>query len=276
MFKDLKNGFQVCLLDESQKTPVYKIGNVVSVSAPRLDSRPMPPGQIPSPMMYSERVIDLTVECDGQTNTYVVQENANVASIASLTLACSVEPILNEVRAIHKTSTDIIASVDRHKEVVAKCEDILKELNPAYADSKAQNQRIDKIEAAISGVADSVRQIRAIPSVINDKNKKRVNYELGKNSEQGRAFMNEEYDQDDLERAYRRGCEHGEEKGYRKAMREMQGGMDGYGERGGYGGYGERGQSFMRGYGERDGEYGSDGDGERRGVKYTGRYSRYR
>ena len=125
MFKDLKNGFQVCLLDKSQKTPVYKIGNVVSVSAPRLDSRPMPPGQIPSPMMYSERVIDLTVECDGQTNTYVVQENANVASIASLTLACSVEPILNEVRAIHKTSTDIIASVDRHKEVVAKCEDIL-------------------------------------------------------------------------------------------------------------------------------------------------------
>ena len=39
-------------------------------------------------------------------------------------------------------------------------EDILKELNPAYADSKAQNQRIDKIEAAISGVADSVRQIQ--------------------------------------------------------------------------------------------------------------------
>ena len=97
-----------------------------------------------------------------------------------------------------------------------------------------------------------------------------------KELEQGRAFMNEEYDQDDLERAYRRGCEHGKEKGYRKAMREMQGGMDGYGERGGYGGYGERGQSFMRGYGERDGEYGSDGYGERRGVKYTGRYSRYR
>ena len=37
---------------------------------------------------------------------------------------------------------------------------LLKELNPAYADSKAQNQRIDKIEAAISGVADSVRQIQ--------------------------------------------------------------------------------------------------------------------
>lgn len=171
MFKDLKNGFQVCLLDKSQKTPVYKIGNVISVSSPRLEPRQMQAGQIPSPMMYSERVLDLTIECDGQTNTYVVQENANVASIASLTLACAAEPILNEVRAIHKTSSDIISSVDRHKEVVIKCEDILKELNPAFADSKAQNERIDKIEAAVSGVADSVRQIQQLLQSSSNKKK---------------------------------------------------------------------------------------------------------
>lgn len=171
MFKDLKNGFQVCLLDKSQKTPVYKIGNVISASVPRLEPRQMQAGQIPNPMMYSDRVLDLTIECDGQTNTYVVQENANVASIASLTLACTAEPILNEVRAIHKTSSDIIASVDRHKEVVLKCEDILKELNPAFADSKAQNERIDKIEAAVSGVADSVRQIQQLLQSTTNKKK---------------------------------------------------------------------------------------------------------
>lgn len=172
MFKDLKNGFQVNVLDKSGKTPVYKIGNVVSVSTPRVEpAKQMQPGQFPNPMMYSERVLDLTVECDGQTNTYVVQENANVASIASLTLACTAEPILNEVRAIHKTSSDIISSVDRHKEVVTKCEDILKELNPAFADSKAQNERIDKIEAAVSGVADSVRQIQQILQSTTNKKK---------------------------------------------------------------------------------------------------------
>lgn len=172
MFKDLKNGFQVCLLDKSQKTPVYKIGNIVSVSAPRVEpSRQLQAGQFPSPMMYSDRVLDLTVECDGQTNTYVVQENANVASIASLTLACSVDPILNEVRAIHKNSSDIIASVDKHKEVVTTCENILKELSPTFADSKAQNERIDKIEEAISGVADSVRQIQQLLQTSTNKKK---------------------------------------------------------------------------------------------------------
>lgn len=171
MFKDLKNGFQVCMLDKSQKTPVYKIGTVVSVSAARLEPRQVQPGQISSPMMYSDRVIDLTVECEGQTHTYVVQENANVASIASLTLACTTEPILNEVRAIHKSSSDIISSVNRHKEVVAKCENIMKELNPALAESKAQNERIDKIETTITQVADSVRQIQQL--LQNSTNKKK-------------------------------------------------------------------------------------------------------
>lgn len=170
MFKDLKNGFQVSVLDKSGKTPVYKIGNVVSVSAPRVDpTRQMQPGQFPNPMMYSERVLDLTVECDGQTNTYVVQENGNVASIASLTLACTTDPILNEVRAIHKTSSDVIASVDRHQEVVSKCESIMEELNPTFAESKAQNERIDKIESSISLVADSVRQIQQLLLKTNNK-----------------------------------------------------------------------------------------------------------
>lgn len=72
---------------------------------------------------------------------------------------------------MHKTSSDIIASVDRHKEVVTKCESIIKELNPAFAESKAQNERIDKIEEAISGVADSVRQIQQLLQATTNKKK---------------------------------------------------------------------------------------------------------
>lgn len=80
--------------------------------------------------------------------------------------------------------------------------------------------------------------------------------------ERGRHFMQDDFDQDEVERAYRKGCE----KGYRKAMEEMEEEMDGYGERGGYSG-----GNYGGGYSESDGSY-----GERRGVKGTGRYSRYR
>lgn len=82
--------------------------------------------------------------------------------------------------------------------------------------------------------------------------------------ERGRRFMDDDFEQDELERAYRRGCE----KGYRKAMEEIEEEMDGYGERGGSGSEGGYGGGS---YGEREGGY-----GERRGVRGTGRYSRYR
>ena len=62
-----------------------------------------------------------------------------------------------------------------------------------------------------------------------------------------------------LEKAYR--------KGYKKAMEEMH---EGYGERGGYSG-GGRGGYGMREPWKEDYDY-----GERRGVRGTGPYSRYR
>lgn len=61
------------------------------------------------------------------------------------------------------------------------------------------------------------------------------------------------------------------EKAYHKGRRDMREEMEGgYGERGGYG-------SSRGGYGNRDPWMDDDDEyGERRGVKGTGRYSRYR
>lgn len=97
----------------------------------------------------------------------------------------------------------------------------------------------------------------------------------------GRGF--EDDDRDELEEAYHEG----RRRGYEEAMREMGG--DRYGERGGgssRGGYGERdggssGGSSRGGYGERESRMfdpyeREDMYGERRGVRGTGPYSRYR
>ncbi|MCH5332048.1 MAG: hypothetical protein J1E33_06565 [Alistipes sp.] len=162
MFKDFQSGFQVHILDKSGAVPSYKIGKVVSVSPPRLEQKPMMQGQMANPMMFTDRVIDLTVEHDGQTKTYVVPETGNVAPSAALTLACSTEPILNEVRAMLRTSTDIINSVDHHKEVVNKCESIMQEMNPTFAESKAQNERISMMEKSIADMTQTMGEIRQL------------------------------------------------------------------------------------------------------------------
>lgn len=86
--------------------------------------------------------------------------------------------------------------------------------------------------------------------------------------EKGRRFMDEDFEDEALERAYRRGCKDGKEKGYRMAMEEMHG----YGQRGGSSG--GSGSGSGGGYGQRDWE--EEDYGERRGVRGTGSYSRYR
>lgn len=85
----------------------------------------------------------------------------------------------------------------------------------------------------------------------------------------GRGF--EDDDRDELEEAYHEG----RRRGYEEAMREMGG--DRYGERDG----GSSGGSSRGGYGERESRMfdpyeREDMYGERRGVRGTGPYSRYR
>lgn len=150
MFKDLKEGFQVSLLDKSGKVPHYYIGTIVDKSEPRIDERKqIVPGQ---PLSYADLVIDLTVEFDGKTRTYTVPEQLNIATVASLTLACTAEPIANEVRAMLKHSQSVIESVPHHEEVAKECASILEELQPAPADSKRLAQlegKMDKMEGLL-------------------------------------------------------------------------------------------------------------------------------
>lgn len=156
MFKDLKQGFQVSLLDKSSKVPHFHIGTIVGVSEPRIDQMKQPTfGQ---PMSYADRVIDLTVEFDGKTQTYTVPEQSNVASVAALTLACTAEPIANEVRAMLKHSQSIIESVPHHEEVAKECANILEELQPAPADSK----RLDKLEGKMDKMEGLLEKLVAL------------------------------------------------------------------------------------------------------------------
>ena len=165
MFKDLKQGFQVSLLDKSSKVPHFHIGTIVGVSEPRIDQMKQPVfGQ---PMSYADRVIDLTVEFDGKTQTYTVPEQSNVASVAALTLACTAEPIANEVRAMLKHSQSVIESVPHHEEVAKECENILEELHPASADTK----RLDKLEESVGEMKGMLEQLVRLSAAPKSKTK---------------------------------------------------------------------------------------------------------
>lgn len=112
MFKDLKKGYQVYTLDTSG-VPKFFMGTVVNVSEPRFAQ-----SQLGQYQQLQDRVMDLTIEVDGKSMTYVVPENQNVAMANGITLACSVDPIMNHLNAMKRTSTDIVNSVDKNKEII--------------------------------------------------------------------------------------------------------------------------------------------------------------
>lgn len=162
MFKNLQPGFPVYVLVKSEKMPQYFQGNVTSVSKPHYDQHATL-GQYP---MTAPMVVDVTVDYGGKSETFTVDEHAAYNSGPTISLACDPMAIANEVRAIKKQSDDIAASKPYHESVSAECDSILKALLPQYAESSAQNDRIEKLEQAVMGMARFMERLeQSLPSL---------------------------------------------------------------------------------------------------------------
>lgn len=153
MFKDLKPGLQILMLDKSVTPMKCYNGKVVKVSPPRVEMPKMDNPMQPFPsMQFQDRVVDLTVEYDGKTSTFVVSENSNVAYGDMVTISCTEEPIINEVKSKMKESADIVDSYEYHKANIEECKSILATISPQYADNQEQDKRMAAMESDIAEI----------------------------------------------------------------------------------------------------------------------------
>lgn len=151
MFKNLNKGLQVYLLIKKE-VPRYVIGTVVSVSEPRFQSQA---GQY----QMNERLIDITIKVDDDSKTYTVGENQTVAYSKDTTLACSVETINNEVNAIMSNSKECLANIDKYKSTIAECEKIIKQINPAFAQTVEQEKKLANLEGQVKDIGQDMKGI---------------------------------------------------------------------------------------------------------------------
>lgn len=129
--------------------------NLVNVSEPRFAQ-----SQLGQYQQLQDRVMDLTIEVDGKSMTYVVPENQNVAMANGITLACSVDPIMNHLNAMKRTSTDIVNSVDKNKEIIEACDSILEDINPTFKQSKDQDRKIKGLEDQVAKMGESFEELK--------------------------------------------------------------------------------------------------------------------
>lgn len=152
-FKDMKQGYPVWFLDK-ESVKAYQ-GRVVSVAVPRYDAPVF--GQMQPPT--NGMVVDVTIEADGATKTYTIPEGSSVAYAGQLVIASERGDIVREVESVKAASEDALGKVGRHRETLRKCEAVLEELNPALAEKKEQDRRIEGIECEVKSMRDDLKEI---------------------------------------------------------------------------------------------------------------------
>lgn len=150
LFKDIKQGYPIYFLDKEDVK--YYQGKVVSVAIPRYDNQPKAFGAQPTGL-----VVDITIEANGATKTYTIPETATITYAGLLVLSTDKDGILREVESIKTASEDALSQVERHKQVVTNCSQLLEELNPVFAEKRAQDKRIEGIENEVKNLGAILR-----------------------------------------------------------------------------------------------------------------------
>lgn len=154
-FKDIKQNYPVFILDKQEMAFIQ--GKVTSVSFPHYDANV---GQMPG--SSTQMVVDVTVEANGKTATYVIPESASITKAGNVVLATERESLVHEIEALKVSSEQVIASVDYHKKVVEKSSELLKELNPVYREKEESEKRFKAIEGSVAEMGARVSELKTI------------------------------------------------------------------------------------------------------------------
>lgn len=140
-FKDVKSGFMVHLFDRANLTyEEAKVTNAVSHADVK-------PGN------YGKILVDLTIETsDGKKNTYEVADSEQVAYAGTLMIAVGKDCVLAELRNIKGQAEDAIKRVEQQKQTVARCSELLEQLDTAFKEKQENEQRFKTLEDKLDKV----------------------------------------------------------------------------------------------------------------------------
>ena len=163
VFSQLKSGDIVYIIEvigTFKKNMEYSVGNVMSVS--NSYDEPMPQAQFPMPNQIRKKVVDISIQSNGETKKFTVPEDRSTItdSQLGLTISTNKEEIANIIRNqynIYRTRKESIAKCDEEME---KCQAILNKLNIADIPKQEDNT-----------IKEMQKQINQLRQIIEDSRK---------------------------------------------------------------------------------------------------------
>ena len=163
MFSTLRQNSPIYVLDKKD-SPVLKKGIIETVSPQRSRT-----GSFYGQPM--DMIVDIRVNIDGTSQEFKnIPANLSIANDGNIVISETKEAMSTEVDSMLSISKQILESVDYHQEVIEKCEQILKDLNPQFAKDKLQEEKINSLEERIGGVENTLGDIKDMLSkALNNK-----------------------------------------------------------------------------------------------------------
>ena len=162
MFSTLRQNSPIYVLDKKD-SPVLKKAIIETVSPQRSRT-----GSFYGQPM--DMIVDIRVNIDGTSQEFKnIPASLSIANDGNIVISETKEAMSTEVDSMLSISKQILESVDYHKDVIEKCEQILKDLNPQFAKDKFQEEKINSLESRIGGVENTLEDIKDMLSKVLDK-----------------------------------------------------------------------------------------------------------
>lgn len=157
MFSALRQGSPLYILEKGE-TPNIKIGQVESVTSPRPEY-----GNINIPYGGVNTLVDITVKVGGEKKQYVgIPSNLSIHGSGDIVISESRDAMISEVDGMLQSSKSIVESVDYHKKMITACEEMLKQLNPAYAKEQERDGAIDNLKSEVETLRQEISKMTAL------------------------------------------------------------------------------------------------------------------
>ena len=156
MFSGLRQNNLFYILEKGEDLNL-KIGQVISISNPQPKYNQF---NTTNAFSQPEMVVDVKVKVGEESLDFKqLNANMNIANSGNVVVSDSKEAMSAEVESLLRNSKQIIESVPYHERVVASCDVMLRELNPAFAKEKEQEEKIGALEQRMGHIDGKLEKV---------------------------------------------------------------------------------------------------------------------
>jgi hypothetical protein len=156
MFSGIRQGNLFYILEKGEDLNL-KIGQVISVSNPQPKYNQF---NTTNAFSQPEMVVDVKVKVGEESLDFKqLNANMNIANSGNVVVSDSKEAMSAEVESLLRNSKQIIESVPYHERVVSSCDVMLRELNPAFAKEKEQEEKIGALEQRMGHIDGKLEKV---------------------------------------------------------------------------------------------------------------------